>query len=79
MLLGDVPNCPFVASNLFVPWNLVCYHWPLSCRVFSTFHAVFVAAGSLYLLLVSNLFVDTRDELFINRSSTLSDTILGVC
>ncbi|KAK4419770.1 TLC domain-containing protein 4-B [Sesamum alatum] len=48
-------------------------------RGFSTFHAIVVAAGSLYLLLFSGLFVDdAQDELMINRTSTLSDTILGV-
>ncbi|KAI3461754.1 hypothetical protein Pfo_018417 [Paulownia fortunei] len=47
-------------------------------RGFSTFHAIVVAAGSLYLLLVSDLFVDAQDGLIINRSSTLSDTIMGV-
>ncbi|KAH6836861.1 TRAM protein [Perilla frutescens var. hirtella] len=47
-------------------------------RGFSTFHAFVVAAGSLYLLLFSDLFVDDEDGLFINKSSTLSDTVLGV-
>ncbi|KAK4408756.1 Calcium uniporter protein 6, mitochondrial [Sesamum angolense] len=51
----------------------------LMCKIgFSTFHAIVVAAGSLYFLLVSDLFVDTQDGLIINKSSTLSDTILGV-
>ncbi|XP_051143302.1 uncharacterized protein LOC127259756 [Andrographis paniculata] len=47
-------------------------------RGFSTFHAIFAAAGSLYLLFVSDLFVDSQDELMINKSSLLSDTIMGV-
>ncbi|XP_073023954.1 uncharacterized protein [Primulina eburnea] len=47
-------------------------------RGFSTFHAIVVAAGSLYLLVVSDLFVDTQDELMISRTSNLSDTIMGV-
>ncbi|KAL0458985.1 UNVERIFIED_CONTAM: TLC domain-containing protein 4-B [Sesamum latifolium] len=48
-------------------------------RGFSTFHAIVAAAGSLYLLAFSGLFVDdAQDELMINRTSTLSDTILGV-
>ncbi|KAL0419370.1 UNVERIFIED_CONTAM: TLC domain-containing protein 4-B [Sesamum radiatum] len=48
-------------------------------RGFSTFHAIVAAAGSVYLLLFSGLFVDdAQDELMINRTSTLSDTILGV-
>ncbi|PIN07969.1 putative protein, contains TBC domain [Handroanthus impetiginosus] len=47
-------------------------------RGFSTFHAVVVASGSLYLLTASGLFDDDKDELIINRTSTVSDTILGV-
>lgn len=47
-------------------------------RGFSTFHALFVAAGSLYLLFVSDLLVNVQDELMINRSSFLSDNVLGV-
>ncbi|KAI3450173.1 hypothetical protein Pfo_006838 [Paulownia fortunei] len=47
-------------------------------RGFSTFHAIVVAAGSLYLLLASGLFDDSQDELIINRTSTLSNTIMGV-
>lgn len=48
-------------------------------RGFSTFHALVVAAASLYLLTVSDLFDDaTKDELLINRTSTFSDTTLGI-
>ncbi|KAG8371611.1 hypothetical protein BUALT_Bualt13G0106300 [Buddleja alternifolia] len=47
-------------------------------RGFSTFHAIVVAAGALYVLLVSDLFAVGPDELIINKSSTLSDTIMGV-
>ncbi|KAK6163908.1 hypothetical protein DH2020_000772 [Rehmannia glutinosa] len=47
-------------------------------RGFSTFHAIVAAACSLYLLLVSGLFDDSQDELIINRTSTLSDTVMGV-
>lgn len=48
-------------------------------RGFSSFHAVIVAAASLYLLTVSDLFDDDPGkELIINRSSTLSDTLLGI-
>ncbi|CAK9137491.1 unnamed protein product [Ilex paraguariensis] len=48
-------------------------------RGFSTFHALFVAVASLYLLLVSDLFDEgSQDELVINRTSILSDTILGI-
>ncbi|KAF3666428.1 putative transmembrane protein 56-B-like isoform X2 [Capsicum annuum] len=47
-------------------------------RGFSTFHALLVAAASLYLLLESDLFHDgARDDLMINRTSAFSDTILG--
>ncbi|KAL3828992.1 hypothetical protein ACJIZ3_017794 [Penstemon smallii] len=47
-------------------------------RGFSTFHAIVVAAAALYLLLVSDLFEDSRDKLMINKTSSLSDTVLGV-
>ncbi|XP_019188193.1 PREDICTED: transmembrane protein 56-B isoform X2 [Ipomoea nil] len=51
----------------------------LICSGFSTFHALIVAAASLYLLVGSNLFHDSsRDELVINRTSAFSDTILGI-
>ncbi|KAL2488422.1 Translocation associated membrane protein [Forsythia ovata] len=46
-------------------------------RGFSTFHAIVVAAGSLYLLLGSSLF-DGAQDFTINMTSTLSDTIMGV-
>lgn len=55
------------------------YNDVLKCRGFSTFHAIVVAAASLYLLIVSDLFnAASQDELIINRTSTFSDTILGV-
>ncbi|GFP98747.1 transmembrane protein 56-b [Phtheirospermum japonicum] len=47
-------------------------------RGFSTFHAIVVAAGSLYLVVFSDLFADPQDGLIINKSSTLSNTVLGV-
>ncbi|CAL9782037.1 uncharacterized protein LOC135652101 [Musa acuminata AAA Group] len=48
-------------------------------RGFSTFHAIVVAAVSLYLLVVSDLFKSgTQEELVINRKSLLSDTIFGI-
>ncbi|KAG5586018.1 hypothetical protein H5410_046452 [Solanum commersonii] len=48
-------------------------------RGFSTFHALLVAAASLYLLLESDLFRDgAQDELMINRTSAFSDSILGI-
>ncbi|VFQ76560.1 unnamed protein product [Cuscuta campestris] len=48
-------------------------------RGFSTFHAVVVAAASLYLLVGSDLFYDgSQAESVINRTSSFSDTILGV-
>ncbi|GMP90039.1 hypothetical protein CsSME_00041352 [Camellia sinensis var. sinensis] len=49
-------------------------------RGFSTFHALVVAVASVYLLLFSDLFDENYDnKLIVHRSSTLSDTILGVC
>uniref|UniRef100_M1CDT7 TLC domain-containing protein n=1 Tax=Solanum tuberosum TaxID=4113 RepID=M1CDT7_SOLTU len=48
-------------------------------RGFSTFHALLVAAASLYVLLESDLFCDgAQDELMINRTSAFSDSILGI-
>ncbi|KAI9185909.1 hypothetical protein LWI28_011819 [Acer negundo] len=47
---------------------------------FSTFHAIVVAFASLYLLLLSDLFKeDYHDELIINRTSAVSETIFGIC
>ncbi|KAG6418035.1 hypothetical protein SASPL_120233 [Salvia splendens] len=47
-------------------------------RGFSTFHAIVASACALYLLLVSDLFYDSREQLVINRSSSFSNTTLGV-
>ncbi|CAH9074620.1 unnamed protein product [Cuscuta europaea] len=48
-------------------------------RGFSTFHALVVAVASLYLLVGSNLFYDSsQEELVINRTSSFSNTILGI-
>ncbi|KAK1572507.1 hypothetical protein Q3G72_033772 [Acer saccharum] len=47
-------------------------------RGFSTFHAIVVAFSSLYLLLLSDLFKEDYDELIINRTSAVSETILGI-
>ncbi|EOY34744.1 TRAM, LAG1 and CLN8 (TLC) lipid-sensing domain containing protein, putative isoform 4 [Theobroma cacao] len=48
-------------------------------RGFSTFHALIAALASLYLLFVSDLFhEDSSDELIVNRTSIISNTILGV-
>ncbi|XP_061347790.1 uncharacterized protein LOC133293261 isoform X2 [Gastrolobium bilobum] len=48
-------------------------------RGFSTFHALFVSSASFYLLILSDIFdEDSNDDLVINRSSTLSNTVLGV-
>ncbi|XWS11470.1 hypothetical protein CRYUN_Cryun37aG0000800 [Craigia yunnanensis] len=47
-------------------------------RGFSTFHALISSLASLYLLLFSNLFYeDSSDELIVNRTSIISNTILG--
>ncbi|XAR58814.1 hypothetical protein NMG60_11014363 [Bertholletia excelsa] len=48
-------------------------------RGFSTFHALIVAVGSLYLFVLSGLFNEgSFSELIINRRSVLSDAILGI-
>uniref|UniRef100_A0A5B6ZXY0 TLC domain-containing protein n=1 Tax=Davidia involucrata TaxID=16924 RepID=A0A5B6ZXY0_DAVIN len=57
--------------------NLKKLEW--NNRGFSTFHALVVAVASFYLLLLSDVFDEgSHDELIINRTSTLSDTILGI-
>ncbi|KAL3649227.1 hypothetical protein CASFOL_005630 [Castilleja foliolosa] len=50
----------------------------LNNRGFSTFHAIVAAAGSLYLVVFSGLFADPEDGLIINKSSNLSNTVMGV-
>ncbi|GJX84278.1 transmembrane protein 56-B-like protein [Tanacetum coccineum] len=48
-------------------------------RGFSTFHAILVAIGSLYFLVISDLFDEHgNEEWIINRSSPYSDTLLGM-
>ncbi|KAA8543611.1 hypothetical protein F0562_021643 [Nyssa sinensis] len=57
--------------------NLEKLEW--NNRGFSTFHALIVAAASLHLLLLSDLFVEgSHDELIIYRTSALANTILGI-
>ncbi|XWS29098.1 hypothetical protein CRYUN_Cryun25bG0127300 [Craigia yunnanensis] len=47
-------------------------------RGFSTFHALIAALASLYLLLFSDLFdEESSDELIVNRTSIISNMILG--
>ncbi|KAJ8751453.1 hypothetical protein K2173_016663 [Erythroxylum novogranatense] len=48
-------------------------------RGFSTFHALVAASASLYLLLLSGLFDDgAQEELAINRTSLVSEFVLGI-
>ncbi|KAK9125008.1 hypothetical protein Scep_013854 [Stephania cephalantha] len=48
-------------------------------RGFSTFHALFVAVAAFYLLQISDLFDEfSYDGSIVKRSSTLSETVLGV-
>lgn len=48
-------------------------------RGFSTFHAFIVAVASVYILLVSDFFDEgSQTELITYRTSTLSNTILGI-
>ncbi|KAI9100014.1 hypothetical protein K1719_024232 [Acacia pycnantha] len=48
-------------------------------RGISTFHALFVTSSSFYLLIMSDMFnEDSYDEPILNRSSDLSDTVLGI-
>lgn len=49
------------------------------CRGISTAHAIVVAIASFYLIVLSDLFKeDYGDGLIVNRSSTLSNTVMGV-
>lgn len=48
-------------------------------RGISTAHAIVVAIASFYLILLSDLFKeDYGDGLIVNRSSTLSNTVMGI-
>ncbi|XP_014502726.1 transmembrane protein 56-B-like isoform X1 [Vigna radiata var. radiata] len=47
-------------------------------RGFSTFHALFVSSASFYLIFLSDVFNENSQEVVINKSSRLSDTVLGI-
>lgn len=48
-------------------------------RGFSTAHAILVTFASFYLVVLSDLFKESsRDGLIVNRSSTLSNTVMGI-
>ncbi|RYR27533.1 hypothetical protein Ahy_B01g051554 isoform E [Arachis hypogaea] len=48
-------------------------------RGFSTVHAIFASVVSFYLLMRSDLFSDdSREELIVHRSSTFSNSVLGI-
>ncbi|XP_052736750.1 uncharacterized protein LOC108337122 isoform X4 [Vigna angularis] len=47
-------------------------------RGFSTFHALFVSSASFYLIFLSDVFNANSQEVVINKSSRLSDTVLGI-
>ncbi|KAF3454766.1 hypothetical protein FNV43_RR05214 [Rhamnella rubrinervis] len=73
-LTGLISSCCFerygkLSKAEKVEWNN---------RGFSTFHAIFVAFASAYLLLSDLFKEDSHDELIIDRKSTLSDTVLGI-
>lgn len=74
-LMGAI--CPFLYKGYTRLDDKTRVEW--KNRGFSTFHAVVVAAASLYLLVGSDLFYDSSQaELLIKRTSFFSDTILGV-
>ncbi|KAK2440512.1 TRAM, LAG1 and CLN8 (TLC) lipid-sensing domain containing protein [Trifolium repens] len=57
------------SSAVKVEWNN---------RGFSTFHALFAAFTSLYLLILSDLFKDgSQEKLVVNRSSAFSNSVLS--
>ncbi|KAK7302015.1 hypothetical protein RJT34_12893 [Clitoria ternatea] len=48
-------------------------------RGFSTFHALLVSFASFYLVMVSDIFnEDSQEDLVVNRSSTFSNSVLGI-
>ncbi|XP_027336159.1 transmembrane protein 56-B [Abrus precatorius] len=48
-------------------------------RGFSTFHALFASFTSFYLLMISDIFnKDSQEGLVVNRSSTFSNSVLGI-
>ncbi|XP_015931786.1 uncharacterized protein LOC107458088 isoform X1 [Arachis duranensis] len=48
-------------------------------RGISTFHALFVSFASFYFLIISDIFKDgSHEDLIINRSSSLTNTALGI-
>ncbi|MED6184720.1 hypothetical protein PIB30_050218 [Stylosanthes scabra] len=48
-------------------------------RGISTFHAFFVSFASFYFLIISDIFKDgSHGDLIVNRSSTLTNTVLGI-
>ncbi|KAJ1382637.1 TRAM/LAG1/CLN8-like proteiny domain [Sesbania bispinosa] len=48
-------------------------------RGFSTFHALFASFTSFYLLMLSDIFNDdSTEKLVVNRSSTFSNSVLGI-
>ncbi|KAL2333112.1 hypothetical protein Fmac_014325 [Flemingia macrophylla] len=48
-------------------------------RGFSTIHALFASFTSFYLLILSDIFnKDSQEELIVNRSSTFSNSVLGI-
>ncbi|KAL3635396.1 hypothetical protein CASFOL_019943 [Castilleja foliolosa] len=79
--LGPVEVQNLICSSLFKGYYNKLSNkekFELNNRGFSTFHAIVAAAGSLYLVVFSGLFADPEDGLIINKSSNLSNTVMGV-
>ena len=83
-LNGTTGDCYFVCVIPFQfsqPTNILqCLIMvALLSRGISTFHALFVAVASVYILIVSDLFKEgSKNDLITYRRSILSDTALGV-
>ncbi|KAK9069055.1 hypothetical protein SSX86_013171 [Deinandra increscens subsp. villosa] len=68
---------PFIFKGFNKLENKLKLEW--KNRGISTIHALFAAIGSTYLLVISELFDEAaQEELLINRSSALSDAVLGI-
>lgn len=87
-VFGGILMCKFayeltgvISPLIFKGFNNLDYAKKLEWknRGFSTFHALFAAVGSIYFLVISNLFDEKAQQvLLINRSSSSSDILLSM-
>lgn len=70
-------SCYSFSHLIYMLHNLIMA--ALLSRGISTFHALFVAVASVYILIISDLFKEgPENELITHRTSIISDTALGV-